>query len=251
MSTASTTPASTGGGNVFGRILTTAENMLAGLSLVAAVLMALGAVLLREFFDVYLFWSEEAIIYLVICSTFFGSVLTLRSDEHVNVDIITIFLGRRGKRVMAIVAALVTTAYVAAVGALAWMLLFEPFSRSVVTPALKLPLWLVELPLALAFTLMFGHSFGKIVRAWRHGAHEVSATDIALAEAEAAGLSADDLHAARRSEMPASAATHHDPFAYLPPRLGEEGERGVDTGSGAHARPAGENPASGEGGDRR
>lgn len=200
------------------RGLTTVENLAAGLSLVGAVTTALAAVVLRELFDVYLFWSEEVIIYLVISSTFFGAVLTLRNNEHVNVDIVSVFLGSRGKRVMAIIAALVTMLYLLGVGFLAWMLLFEPFSRSTLTPALKLPLWLVELPVALALTLMFLHSIETLWAAWRHGAPEASTVDVALAEAEAAGLSADDIAATRRSGVDGRAPrVVGDPLRYLPP----------------------------------
>lgn len=205
------------------RALTTVENLAAGLSLVGAVTVALLAVVLRELFDLYLFWTEEVIIYLVISSTFFGAVLTLRSNEHVNVDIIGVFLARRGRRVMAIVAAVVTMLYLLAVGTLAWMLIFEPFSRSIVTPALKLPLWVVELPVAIALTLMFLHSSEKLVHAWRHGADETSATDVAIAEAEAAGISADEVSATRG----AAGASHvpGDPTRYVPPRPGPEQHR--------------------------
>ena len=58
-----------------GSVLTKVENVLAAGSL-AAALIAILAVLLRTFFNELLFWSEEAIIYLVICSTFFGAVIS-------------------------------------------------------------------------------------------------------------------------------------------------------------------------------
>lgn len=206
------------------RALTTVENLAAGLSLVAAVTVALLAVVLRELFDVYLFWTEEVIIYLVISSTFFGAVLTLRSKEHVNVDIIGVFLARRGRRVMAIIAAVVTVLYLLAVGSLAWMLILEPFSRSIVTPALKLPLWVVELPVAIALTLMFLHSLELLAHAWKHGADETSAADVAIAEAEAAGISAEDVSATRGAA--GAARVPGDPTQYVPPRPGR-GEHGV------------------------
>lgn len=224
------------------------ENLAAGLSLIGAVTTALGAVLLRELFGIHLFWTEEVIIYLVISSTFFGSVLTLRSNEHVNVDIITVFLEARGKRVMAIIAAVVTLLYMLCIGILAWMLLFEPFSRTTVTPALKLPLWVVELPVALALTLMFFHSIDKLRYAWTHGADEASAADIAMAEAEAADISAEDLEASRHTGFDPEMPPHipGDPLHYIPPKPGEPGHpdhpdhpdrRHRDRNRGGHAEP--------------
>lgn len=201
------------------RVVTIFENLAAGASLVLAVSVALLAIILRTFFDMFLFWSEEVIIYLIISSTFFGSVLTMHSKDHVNVDIISVFLKKRGKRVMAIIAAVITTLYMLAIGILAWLLLFEPFSRATVTPALKLPLWVVELPVAIALTLMFFHGIEELVHAWRHGADEMSAAEVALAEAEAAGLTSDDVFMSHTQGLVPGEPEHvrGDPLHYIPP----------------------------------
>jgi C4-dicarboxylate transporter DctQ subunit len=148
-------------------ILSKVENILAAGSLGAAALLAIVAVILRTFFNEILFWSEEAIIYLVIFSTFFGAVITLRHNEHVNVDLIAAFTKERGKRIMAFIAALVTLIYLGAVGWFAWVLVFEPRSSLTVTPALELPLWVVTLPLPIGFTLMFLRTVEVLVRLTR------------------------------------------------------------------------------------
>ena len=171
--------------NALNRGLTVVENVLAAGALAAATVIAIVAVVLRSGFGVFLFWSEEAIIYLIIFSTFFGAVITLRAQEHVNVDVIATFLGRRGKQVMALVALGVTLVYLGAVGFYAWMLLFEPFSSSTSTPALELPLWVVESAVAIGFTLMFLRAIELIVRVWRHGVEEENVLET---EAEAIGL---------------------------------------------------------------
>ena len=145
-------------------VLTKVENVLAAGSLAAAALIAILAVLLRTFFNELLFWSEEAIIYLVIFSTFFGAVITLRHNEHVSVDVMTAFLHERGKRVMTFVASLLTLVYLGAVGFYAWVLIFEPQSSLTTTPALQLPLWVVLLPLPIGFTLMFLRTLGVMTR---------------------------------------------------------------------------------------
>jgi C4-dicarboxylate transporter, DctQ subunit len=179
------------------RALTVTENVLAAGTLGAAALIAIVAVVLRNVFNVFLFWSEESIIYLIIFSTFLGAVITLRQQEHVNVDVIATFLGRRGKRVMALVALVVTLLYLGGVGWFAWMLLFEPFSTSTSTPALDLPLWVVESSVALGFTLMFLRAAELLVRVWRHGVEE---EDVLEAEAQAIGLEVDDLDRVRGDE---------------------------------------------------
>jgi C4-dicarboxylate transporter DctQ subunit len=188
------------------RVLTTVENLLAAGSLAAAVFIAFIAILLRETMGVFLFWSEEAVIYLVIVSTFLGAVVTLRHQEHVNVEIISLFLKRRGKRVMALIGAVVTLAYLAIVGYFAWMLLFEPFSTATVTPALKLPLWVVEIGVPIGFTLMFLRTIELLVRMARGQEDEQHAKQSALeAEADSIGLDMTEVRAVRdESEGPHS-----------------------------------------------
>lgn len=139
----------------FDSILTKVENVLAAGSLAAAALIAIVAVILRTFFNEIIFWSEEAIIYLIIFSTFLGAVITMRHNEHVNVDIIAVFLKDRGKRVMALIGMAVFLLYLGAIAWLGWQLIFEPRSRLTTTPALSLPLWVVTLPLPIGLTLMF------------------------------------------------------------------------------------------------
>ena len=142
-------------------ILTKVENFLAAGSLAAAALLAILAVILRTFFNELIFWSEEAIIYLVIFSTFLGSVITLRHNQHVNVDIIAVFMKDRGKRAMAILGTVVLLVY------LGWLLLFEPQTRNTNTPAMHVPLWVVELSLPIGFTLMFLRAVEILVRTLR------------------------------------------------------------------------------------
>lgn len=167
----------------FDSILSKVENVLAAGSLAAAALIAIVAVILRTFFNEIIFWSEEAIIYLVIFSTFVGAVITLRHNEHVNVDIIAVFLKERGKRVMALIGMAVFLVYLGAVGYLAWVLIFEPQTRLTVTPALGLPLWVVTLPLPIGLTLMFLRGLEVMYRLLRgQNAYPHAAPDLLTAE---------------------------------------------------------------------
>lgn len=151
----------------FDSILSKVENVLAAGSLAAAALLAIVAVLLRTFFNEIIFWSEEAIIYLVIFSTFLGAVITLRHNEHVKVDVIAAFLKDRGQRIMAIIGTLVFLVYLGAIGFYAWVLIFEPRTSATVTPALDLPLWVVTLPLPIGLTLMFLRATEVLIRLLR------------------------------------------------------------------------------------
>ncbi len=163
------------------------ENVLAAGALASAAGVAILAVLVRYVFGTVLFWSEETIIYLVIFSTFLGAVITLRHDEHVRVDLVPLFLRERGKRVFAFLGAALMAVYLAALGGFGWLLLFQPAASNIITPALKLPLWFVELALPIGFTLMFLRVLEVLYRLLRGQVGYPEAHQSVL-EAEASGL---------------------------------------------------------------
>jgi C4-dicarboxylate transporter, DctQ subunit len=183
----------------FDRVLTRIENVLAASALGLATIIAIVAVVLRYAFGIFLFWSEEAIIYLIIYSTFLGAVITLRHNEHVNVDIFGAFLKARGKRAFAVLAAAITVVYLVCIGAFAWLLLFEPFSTSTITPSLKLPLWVVEAAVPIGLTLMLLRALEILVRNARGvEAFAEAQRSIVEVEAEATGLDMRDVERTRR-----------------------------------------------------
>lgn len=177
--------------NRLDRALTLVENTLAAGFLAVAAVIAIASVGLRYLFGVFLFWSEEVIIYSIIYSTFLGAVITLRHNEHVRVDLLAAVAGRLGKRVLAVVGGTVTVAYLVGVGWLAWLLLLEPFSSATVTPALHLPLWTMELAVPVGLTLMLVRAVEIVYRAAR--GRSTFAEETAVAEGTAFGKgSAED-----------------------------------------------------------
>ncbi|WP_226984296.1 TRAP transporter small permease [Brevibacterium aurantiacum] len=176
----------------FDKYLSRVENFLAGASLIGATALAVFAVLLRNITGDVLFWSEEAIIYLIICSTFFGAVVTLRHNEHVAVDIMPTLLKGKKKKFFVVLGGLMTLIYAGFIAYLSWALISEPFSRTTITPALKLPLWVVELSLAVGMTLFFIRAAEMLIRAIKAPAEELD-KDVFAEEAAAVGINVDDI----------------------------------------------------------
>lgn len=149
------------------QVLSWIENSLAAAALGGAAIIAIAGVITRYVFGQTIFWSEEAVIFLIILSTFIGAVITLRHNEHVNVDIAPALLGARGKWIFALIGASLLVVYCAIIGAYAWILIFEPAARNSITPALRLPLWVVELSIPIGLTLMFLRSLEIVYRTAR------------------------------------------------------------------------------------
>lgn len=135
-------------------VLTWIENSIAAFALISAVALSITGVILRYVFDYVIFWSEEASIYLIILSTFVGAVIALRHNEHVSVGLLTLLLGERGKWMLSTLGVLIFVFYCVVFGAVAWMMVAAPVARSFQTPALDLPLWIVQLPIPIGLTLM-------------------------------------------------------------------------------------------------
>lgn len=175
-----------------GRALTLVENVVASAALAAAAGIAIVAVVLRYVFNYLIFWSEEAVIYLVLLSVFVGAVITLRHDEHVRVDFLPVLLKGRLKLGVQVLASLLTLLYLGLLGAYGWLLLFEPATTGTVTPALKLPLWVVYFALPLGFTLMFLRTLEVLFRQLTgRDAHPEAAHSVLDAEAEGLGMHID------------------------------------------------------------
>ena len=174
------------------KYLSRLENFLAGGCLIAATALAVFAVLLRNITGDVIFWSEEAVIYLIIFSTFFGAVVTLRHNDHVAVDIMPALLKGKAKKFFVVLGGLATLVYAGFIAYLSWALITEPFSRTTITPALKLPLWVVELSLAVGMTLFFIRAAEMTVRALRTPAAELD-KDVLAEEAAAVGIDVEDI----------------------------------------------------------
>lgn len=190
-------------------VLTWIENILAGGTLAAACLLAIFAVILRNITGDVIFWSEEATIYLIIFSTFFGAVVTLRHNEHVSVDILPVLLKGKAKKFFVVLGVLLTAVYAFFVAYLSWQLISEPFSRSTITPALKVPLWVVELSIAVGMTLFFLRAVEMVFRALRAPVEELE-KDVFAEEAAAAGMDPETLAVSQAAIASGTGEPLHD-----------------------------------------
>lgn len=159
----------------FDRVLTWIENGIAGGAIGGAALVAIAQVILRYGFNEIIFWSEELVIYLVILSTFVGAVVALRHNEHVGVNLFAVILKERGRKVLAAVVGLLVALYCGVFGGLGWVMLTEVSSENLVTPAMKMPIWVVQLSLPIGLTLMFVRALEMVYRVLRYGRSEPEA----------------------------------------------------------------------------
>lgn len=146
-------------------VLSGVENTLAAGTLGVAAALAIIGVIARNVTGDPIYWSEEVIIYMVIASTFFGAVITLRHNEHITIDLLNLALKERGRRILLLVGTGALIVFFAAMAGLSWVMVFEPSSFGTVTPALRIPLWVPMLPVPIGLTLLFIRATQVFVRA--------------------------------------------------------------------------------------
>jgi len=96
--------------------------ILAALLLLAAVLVVCQLVFVRYVLGASAVWQHEFVTFSLIGSTFLGAPYLLLTHGHVNVDLLPLYLGRRGRLLLALLASGVSLAFclIVAGAGLAW-----------------------------------------------------------------------------------------------------------------------------------
>ena len=61
-------------------------------------------------------WQNEFVTYAIVAATFLGSPYVLLTRGHVNVDVVPLYLGQRGRFALALVSALLALVFCAVIG---------------------------------------------------------------------------------------------------------------------------------------
>jgi TRAP-type C4-dicarboxylate transport system permease small subunit len=135
------------------RIGTAAENALLVLMLCAMMVLAVGQIVLRIFFDSGLVWADELLKILVLWIAMVASIAASRSGRHLRIDVLSRYVPPRYARVPGTI----VDAFAAGVcGLIAWHS-FRYVLSSIEyeeTVLLDTPSWLVQGILPVAFALM-------------------------------------------------------------------------------------------------
>ena len=85
--------------------------VVAALFVALAVIVICDMVIERYVFNLTTIWQLDAVTYSIIATTFVGSSYVLMTRGHVNVDIVPIYLGTRGRYWLAIFANLLALSF--------------------------------------------------------------------------------------------------------------------------------------------
>lgn len=134
-----------------GRAGTAVENALLVLLLCAMMLLAVGQIVLRIFFNSGLIWVDELLKILVLWIALVASVAASRSRRHLRIDVLSRYVPQRYARVPGVI----VDAFAACMcGLIAWYSAEYVLLSLGDTVLLDTPAWLAHGVLPVAFLLM-------------------------------------------------------------------------------------------------
>ena len=129
--------------------------VLAAAALIAAVLVVCEMVVLRYFLNASTIWQTEFVTFAIVGATFVGSPYVLLERGHVNVDLLPLYLGRRGRMALALFASVASLVFCLLLAWHGWLYFHEALAGGWRTDTVwALPLWIPLLPLPVGIGIL-------------------------------------------------------------------------------------------------
>ncbi len=147
------------------RALLATLRVLAGLLLIASVLLNFSNVVARYFFSASIFWAEEVMLYLMVACVFLGNGVVAWSGRQLRMDVIVRMMPKPIERALALMSELVLIAVAVLISIFAWPVIrnlweFDQRSQSadvpMVIPQAMVPIGLSIMALLVAVRLLTG-----------------------------------------------------------------------------------------------
>jgi len=141
--------------------------MASMLLIAASTLVVSHMVFMRYFLGASTIWQTEFVVYAMIASTFIGAPYVLMLKGHVSVDLLPNLLGGHAKRLMDVLAAVLSLAFCGLLAWSGWHYFYEALSKGWTTDTVwALPLWIPLLPLPLGIIILCLQYVAEIYKNW-------------------------------------------------------------------------------------
>jgi TRAP-type C4-dicarboxylate transport system permease small subunit len=138
--------------------------IVAAMALMAACVVVCQMVFMRYVMERSTIWQTEFVLYSVVAATLIGSPYVMSLHGHVNVDLVSQFLGRRARFALALFSAIIGLAFCVVLAWSGWQYFHEAWESGWVTESVWAPpLWIVLLPLPLGVALLCLQYLAEIV----------------------------------------------------------------------------------------
>jgi len=136
-------------------LLSRACGVVAAVMLALAVLVVCQMVWVRYVLEASSSWQTEFVTYILIAATFVGSPYVLLLRGHVNVDLLPIYLGRRGRFALAFLSYTLSLAFCLLIAWLGYDLWKESWDRHWLSDTVwEVRLWIPYLAMPVGFGIL-------------------------------------------------------------------------------------------------
>ena len=159
------------------RILSHAEEFLLGILLASASLVLFANVVARYVFNWGFPWAEELVRYEIVWMVFLGGSAAARQGLHIGVDIVVKFAPRPLRKTTEALINLISLVFCLLVLFYGAKLIIQTRMFGQVSPALQVPMWLVQLAIPVGGGLMalrFAQQLWHVFRGEKMEAHPES-----------------------------------------------------------------------------
>jgi len=138
---------------------------IAALCIVAAAIVVTEGIITRKVLNASAVWQIEASVFLLIFATFVGAPFVQKSEHHLNVDLVLIYLSPKTREVVLIVVSIITCILVGILGWYAWPMWWEAVVRNDHTMSLwGPPIWIPYFFIPFGMSLLFFQYIVHIIR---------------------------------------------------------------------------------------
>jgi C4-dicarboxylate transporter, DctQ subunit len=155
-------------------VLSHAEELLLGLLLASASLVLFANVVARYVFNWGFPWAEELVRYEIVWMVFLGGSAAARQGLHIGVDLLLKFSPKLLRKPLEILINLISFAFCALIVFYGAEMIMQTRMFGQVSPALQVPMWLVQLAIPVGAGLMalrFGQQIWHICRGDKFESH--------------------------------------------------------------------------------
>lgn len=137
----------------FYNLITGAADLVGVISLGCMTAITIIAVFWRYILNSALPWPEEMTRYFFILATYMGISVVMASDEHLKMEVLATFLGKRVERVLKVLYLIICLGFFGWLSLLSWDMTQKVHRLGQTAVAFPFPLWIVWAGMFLSFVL--------------------------------------------------------------------------------------------------
>ncbi|MBI3772833.1 MAG: TRAP transporter small permease [Gammaproteobacteria bacterium] len=135
------------------QILIWSENALMALLLTAMILIAASQIILRNFFDYGIAWSDPLLRIMMLWLGLFGAMLASREHNHISIDVLSRFLPKAGQRIASLITHLFSSFICGIISYYSWQFVMSEKAADIIAFE-TIPAWLCEIIIPISFGVM-------------------------------------------------------------------------------------------------